>query len=263
MKKIYISLIAIGLVSLIFILSFAVSPSSSGTSLLTTYGEKKEKLIGAKFLIAGQSNSVSPANGAQPIFSMTGLTSINDYYHNPKKIRVPTKSDPNDSGMTWIYLGDLLNRRISFNMIGIGSTSTRKWAQIHKEELINALRLGQGNYTAIIWVQGESDAAEGIGAEESYTNLKLIIEESRRVQPGIPWYISLNGLTFAGPNPMGPARFAQIRLIQEGIARAGADLDILRKDPNNFQPDGAELAGNGFKEFAIAWAEILRKDLDE
>ncbi len=192
---------------------------------------------------------------------MSGLTSINNYYHDPKNIRVPTKSDPNDSGMSWIYLGDMLNRKVSFNVIAIGSTSTRKWVQIHKEKLIEELHLGHGNYTAIIWVQGEADAAEGIGAEESYANLKQIIAESRKIQPGIPWYISLNGLTFAGPNPMGPARFAQIKLIHEGVARAGADLDVLRKDPSNFEPSGAELVGKGFKEFANEWKTILEKDM--
>lgn len=262
MKKKLHYFAVVGLASLVSIFIFVPFELSRGkVREVFNYISPPVKLDGAKFLVAGQSNSVSPANGAKPIYSMTGLTSINNYYHEPKKIRVPTKLDPNDSGMTWIYLGDMLNRQVSFNVIGVGSTSTRKWVQVHKNELLSELRLGKGSYSAIIWVQGESDAAEGIGADESYVNLKRIIQESRGIQPGIPWYISLNGLTFAGPNPMGPARFAQIKLVQEGVARAGADLDILRKDPNNFEPSGGELSGPGFRKFARAWYEIIKNDM--
>lgn len=205
-----------------------------------------------RFLVAGQSNSVAPANGAAPTWPRNGLVTINDYYHDRYQFRIPTQADPNDSGYTWIDLGDLMGEPVFFNLVGNGGTSSRQWVDTYDENILKALAVTP--YTAVLWVQGESDRGLGISAEESYSNLKTVIERSRAVQPGLPWYVALDGGSVDG----GPARTAQLRLIQEGIALAGPDIDELRKDHSNFEADLSEFQGPGFQRHAQAWFQILR-----
>lgn len=214
------------------------------------------KLQGKKFLIAGQSNAVSPANGEPAIWPQNGLTTINDYYHNPLHFRVPTQSDPNDSGFVWIHLGDLFNQPTFFNIVAHGGTTTRQWVQSFHQEIIDALRAEQ--YSAVLWVQGESDTGQHLSAEESYQNMKFIIEESKKIQPGIFWFVAQDGHgDLLGKNDT-PVRQAQLRIIAEGIAFCGPDIDQLRQDPNNFEPGLGEFKSPGFQNHAQAWFDILK-----
>lgn len=251
---------------LIALLHFVASLVGCGQSpqnaaQVAQYHDDGSKLVGANFLIAGQSNSVSPANGAAPIYSQTGKVTINDYYNNRYVLRVPTASDPQDSGFTWIYLGDLLNREVSFNVVGNGGTSTKQWVEKYHENIVKALNVS--HYTAVLWVQGESDAGLHMTAEESYQNLKWVINESRTIQPGLIWYVALDGYTIENGQAVGPAREAQKRLIAEGWAREGADLDALRiLHSTTFEPSFGELTGAGFQEYAAMWKTILEKDME-
>lgn len=210
-----------------------------------------------RFLVAGQSNSLSPASGAAPIASQTGLVTINDAGHSPRRFRVPTAADPNDTGLTWIKLGDLMGVPVTFNVIGVSSTTSQQWRDSLHTRITDALSAGR--YTAILWTQGESDAMNQMDAETSYQNLKFLIDESRSIQPGITWIMALDGAgVFTKPaTPSGPCRTAVLRLIAQGDALPGADIDSLRSDPSNFFPGLADITGPGFDRFAALWLESL------
>jgi hypothetical protein len=258
---------------LIALLHFVASLVGCGQAPQTAaqvaqYHDDGAKIVGTQFLIAGQSNSVSPGNGAAPIYSQTGLVTINDWYVNRYTFRVPTASDPNTSGYTWVNLGDQMNREVFFNLVGNGGTSTRQWVEKYHTNIVNALK--EKHYSALIWVQGESDAGLKISAEESYQNLKWIINESRTIQPDLIWYVALDGFTIQGGSAVGPAREAQKRIIAEGLARPGADLDAVRMwHPELFQGNCpidpamcGELEGNGFAYYASMWKTVLEKDME-
>lgn len=207
-----------------------------------------------RYLIAGQSNSVSPGNGASPAYSKTGKVSINDPYHPEKSIRVPTATDPNETGYTWIALGDLMDRSVTFNIVGQGGSTTTQWHDSFYQKIVDAL--SKDRYTAVIWVQGESDSPYGanLSPEESFENLLFVINKSREIQPGITWYVALDG--FYGSKP---ARAAQQRLIDAGIVLQGGDLDLIRTEhPDYFEPSQAELVAPGFASFAQQWNQIIK-----
>lgn len=219
-----------------------------------------KKTIGElKFLIAGQSNSVSSADQHPPMVSSTGLVTINDYHRNQSRFFTPTVLDPSPAGVSWIHLGDLLNRKVTFNIVGEGGTNTEMWVgrsapylgdQALYLRIQNALM--QQRYDAVLWVQGESDLINGLGEELSYQNLRFIIEESRRVQPGLVWFVALNSLSSAVEDNF--VRRAQKRIIAEGIAFEGADLDPIHRGGLG----GVDLVGSDLEWHGQAWFEILK-----
>jgi hypothetical protein len=144
-----------------------------------------------RFLVAGQSNAVSPAQSHPNHYSSTGTVWINDYY-NGNAIRVPTQAEPMSGGISWIYLGDMMNRPVTFYNVARGGRSSRRWRYEYLPLILEAL--SRDHYDAILWVQGESDVVEKISGEETYENMRAIIEASRAVQPGIEWYVAVDSL---------------------------------------------------------------------
>lgn len=208
------------------------------------------------FLIAGQSNSVSPAQSHPPYYSQTGRVTINDYY-NGNTMRIPTASDPINSGICWIYLGDFMNRDVTFVSVGAGNTSTTKWKNYLYQNILDALKVQE--FDAVLWVQGESDFAEGISESETYQNMKFVIEQSRLVQPGLKWFVALDSaLTSPIDNRV---RLAQKRIIREGLAFQGPDLDqTLRTNIDWMQGDptkGNEFVGEGLRQHGLQWFKTL------
>jgi hypothetical protein len=217
------------------------------------------------FLIAGQSNSVSPAQGdISSCYSTEEKVFVNDFYsdNHPKgyfgtELRIPTQNNPMKGGCVWIYLGDLFNRKVTFNIVGEGGTSTRQWIDYYHEGMVNALKARY--YDAIIWVQGESDQGLGISEDETYNNMLALINESRQIQPGIIWYVALDGMSV---NLDGNPRKAQLRLINEHIVKQGVDIDELRKNrPSCFDSRLVHFSGSiGLHAHAQSWYDILKND---
>jgi len=210
--------------------------------------------VSPRFLISGQSNAVSPAQSHAPYYSQTGLVAITDIYGG-RGLRVPTQADTIDSGIAWIYLGDMMNRSVTFDNIARGNTSTRVW----KNELFNdrmAPALLANDYDAILWVQGESDIGEHFSGEETYQNLKWLILESRKIKPDVEWYIALNS---AKTTPReNSVRIAEKRIISEGLAHQGPDTDAMRENPDWMETTFGEFVGEGLEEHGRLWYEILK-----
>ena len=209
-----------------------------------------------RFLIAGQSNSVSPAQGDfSSYFSQTGRVTLNDYYRDPTRFFVPTSTDTLNSAVSWICLGDLFVKPSRFHIVGRGGTSTRQWVDTLYVNITEALQ--ENDYDAVLWVQGESDAGI-ISEEETLENMRIIISRSRAVKD-IPWYVAIDGMLRE------PTRRAQERLIQEGYAKRGADLDRIRLEhPEYWEAGLGELERlDGHKMHARLWYEILKTEMGE
>lgn len=209
------------------------------------------------FLVAGQSNGVSPAQEHAPYWSQTGKTRVTDYYHG-KALRIPTESDPMDGSIAWIYCGDFMNHDVTFVNIAIGSQSTGKWADHHLEAyMVPALQAE--TFDAVLWIQGESDVGEYFTEEQSYQNMKKVILRSREVQPGLVWFIALNSMR--GQSENAPIRKAQKRIIREGLAYVGPDTDKIRTNPDWVEASGAEFVAEGLREHGRVWFKTLEKHL--
>lgn len=209
-----------------------------------------------RFLICGQSNSVSPGQGSRLThYSTTGRVTVNDFYHGNAS-RIPTVGNPMDSSIAWIFLGDLLNRDVEFYNIGRGNQSTTAWITTHTEALL-VPALQARTYDAVLWHQGESDWSEGIDAGTSYANMKAMILRSREIQPGIPWFVAWNSMKNAPDNT--PIRNAQKRIVAEGLAIRGPDTDVLRLNAAWVEASGAEFVGDGLEQHGLLWFEVLKR----
>src|SRR5438552_2026496 len=114
------------------------------------------------FLVAGQSNGTSGMQGTQgPLESTTQRVIIHDQAGFDG---VPSKTNPSQTSITWIYLGDMLagrhNADITFVNISRGNTSTNQWIA-NKWYKDIGLKARANNVCAVLWVQGESDAIIG------------------------------------------------------------------------------------------------------
>lgn len=208
------------------------------------------------YLVAGQSNAVSPAQNHPLHFSSTGLVTINDPYNDPQVLRVPTAASPMLGSVSWIYLGDMLNREVTFKNIARGNTSTAVW----RNELFAARMapaLHESKFDAVLWVQGESDMGEHFTEQQTYENMRWVIEESRKIQPPLTWYVALDSDisgAFGGDNSV---RRAQKRIIADGLALRGPDCDKIRENPLYMETTFGEFVGDGLREHGRLWYEVL------
>jgi len=217
-------------------------------------------LTSLSFIVAGQSNAVSPAQYTQlPMGATSGRVTINDVYDPISDLimRISTPYLPQSSGITWMYLGDMWNKFSLFNNIARGGRTTQQWVDNDYKRLVNAMQDGR-HYDAVLWVQGEGDTGVGLSEEQSYRNMLYLIS----LTPGVPWFIALDGDCYASyllcPN-VPPVRKAQERIIAEGRAFRGPDIDAMREVPGYFEAGKGEFGSiEGYKAHASAWFEVLK-----
>lgn len=207
-----------------------------------------------RFLVAGQSNAVSPAQEHAPYWSQTGRVTVTDVYHG-KALRIPTQAKPMDGSIAWIYLGDMIDRDVTFVNIAVGNKSTQRWME---NDLRNSMlsALFKYRFDAVLWVQGESDWVEKFDEERTYANMKALIHASRVMQPSIKWFIALN--SFKTDPRENRVRNAQRRIIAEGLALKGPDTDTLRDNPKWVEAGYGEFVGDGLREHGRLWFEVLK-----
>lgn len=218
-----------------------------------------------KLLIAGQSNGnanlqdsrtqISLGQHEQPYYppNMNAEITVNSTVF---RWFTPTAQNPSSVGITWLNLAALEpNHTFTITVVSHAGRSTQQ--QIDNrlyEDMLKALAMD--HYDAVLWIQGESDAGQGLTETQTYNNMKQIIEMSRNVQYNLPWYVALN--SYSGLRLDNPTRSAQMRIIREGIAFQGPDTDTLRTNPDYMDINLGEFSGAGFAAHAALWHESLR-----
>ena len=179
---------------------------SGDTVLTSSVGDRIG--VGDIFITAGQSNSTN--HGDAPTASTTGnVVSMNHetgewgYANDPQPTKINGASDNSNKGSTWPSMGDALSEMtgvpVAFSSVGWGGTSINWWDPDADNEsnvghgfdrLQAAIENLDGNFTAILWHQGESDFNM---AKETYqAGLEELILASREVAGwDVPWEIAL------------------------------------------------------------------------
>lgn len=222
-------------------------------ALLSLFG-CKEKMKPYTILIAGQSNAVAGALAPTDIgISKTKKVSV----VFDGKETVPTEKEPITHSLTWIRLGDMIAERTGRDVrivnVASGATTSDQWAEELKGRIPDALIRYRPD--VVLWIQGESDTDKNFSSEHVYENLRKIANQAGNV----PFYCALDGYfhrTGEEPKKGFEIRAAQERLIREGRAQLGVDVDALRV-PGVVAEDKMHFTGPGFETFARMWFEVL------
>lgn len=201
--------------------------------------------------VFGQSNAVSSGGG---VYSAIGTVQVTDYYCEysttpcieGQNLVSPVKDSPLKSNQAWIILGDILygylGHKVIFYNTAHDGYSTQQLIDNGEldKTLVNLRR--HPEIQTLIYVQGESERY--LTPEQSYQNLKYMIEQTQGVNPKLQWVLNLNWFE----------REAQERIVNEHLALRGVDMDALRLQT------GAATDFAGYPQMqamAKAWADVL------
>lgn len=236
--------------------------------------------VGEVFILAGQSNVVSPANEHDKYFSQTGQVFVTDVgleFSDDGKQILTSEDRPTFYNISWLYAGDELVRKlkvpIGFVNVAAGNTNTMQWvpgSRLHKQ-LLKALK--NNDARAVLWVQGESDIHEKFLFEKSYSNMKAMITEAKKVKD-LDWIIGIS--SSYGPHSsilskeFVPVGMAQRKLIDDGLAVKGPNTNILRMRSDYLEGHlnkgggrRAEFGGQGLEVHGLLWSNMLSQYLKQ
>ena len=246
-----------------------------GWYTLCVEGEKQECRqvgVGELFLVAGQSNAVSPVTKYTPVpVSATGMVAVSAHHGDGDEnvgktpdidtMLIASPQVQVRAGGCWVRLGDMLakkyNMPIGFVIVAKSATNTDCW---HPGKgacwPLMDKALSSRRFRAVLWHQGESDVMAGFPMEHSLANMEALVAASLRIQPGIPWFVARNslkrdGIAYADQ----PVRKAQEALIAEGRVCAGPDTDVIREHPG--WVGVADFGGGGIDYHGELWFPVV------
>lgn len=218
--------------------------------------------VGEVFVTAGQSNSANHGNPplapADPRVSAWG----------PAGWRPAADPQPiatGSGGTPWPALGDRLAARwdlpIGFVSVGWGGTSVAEWqpgGTLYPRLQAALDDLGPHGARAVLWHQGETDAANGTTTADYARLLTRLIASSRQdAGYDVPWGIArvsfLPGGTAAQMDPIVAAQVAVVAA--DPLAFLGPTTDDLVG--TDWRWDGIHFNEAGLREHARRWAEAL------
>jgi hypothetical protein len=167
--------------------------------------------VGDVYVIAGQSNAVSPPQDFPAMATAPGKVIVSDVYGQGIDMFLDAGVAAPDSSTAWVHMGNYLDRPPDDDRQRRGRKYKHyDWVQF----LFARLRDSVAYYkpTAIIWHQGESDCTTP-PRTDSFTNTDAMVDSLRQLY-AILWIVAKNSTSY--PLPDGytewPIRAAQPQL---------------------------------------------------
>ena len=248
--------------------ALSISPAAGAAAL----AEVSHFGVGEVFVVAGQSNSTNFGEERTPALD-DRVAAFDGSRWWIAADPMPGVQDGSQGGSPWPACGKLLRESlgvpVAFASCGYGGTSLRQWqkgaeptgeakARLYDGLLQRVKALG--DFRAILWHQGESDAGAGTKAEEYvalFTKLRADLAADSGVQA--TWIVAHASFVPQLPaERMDAVRAGQAEIWKKGLALQGPDTDDLlgamrhSQDHIHFSKDG--LAVHGARWFAHVWA---------
>ncbi len=223
--------------------------------------------VGEVFVVAGQSNSTNSGEERFPSQDARVAAFDGDRWSLAAD-PMPGVEDHSQGGSPWPLCGKLLREfldvPVAFAPCGYGGTSIRQW----QKEAGDKLRLYDGlarrvrvlgEFRAILWHQGETDAASGMSKTE-YLELfrKLAGDLAQDTGSRAPWIVAqasfVPGIEAA---KMDAIRGAQAALWEKGDALRGPNTDELLDDYRHSK-DRVHFSKKGLEAHAARWCTWIR-----
>ncbi len=251
---------------------------------ITEAGEHEPRLevqrfgVGEVFVVAGQSNSTNFGEerfGALDDF----VCSFDGMQWKVAQDPMPGVQDGSNGGSPWPLFGHLLRQSLGVPVgiasVGFGGTSVRHWQKDHEyyprenqrvvlydglRQRVDALR----QMRAILWHQGETDAAGGLPKDDYLKNfLALQSTLAKDIDGTLPPWVVAHASYVPGlaRERMDAIRAAQTELWTTHAALQGPDTDDLlgdlrhSKDHIHFSKLGLEVHAQRW--YAMVWAQFF------
>ena len=121
-------------------------------------------------------------------------------------------------------------------------------------------KMGKGGFRAVIWIQGETDVVIRMPEEEYTRKLESIIESLHRdLCWNFPWFVAKVSYLNNEQQSYEPIRKAQEKVISDGFAFMGVDMDTIGPEYRDVDHKGVHMTPEGLKKHGEMWAEILSK----
>ena len=219
--------------------------------------------VGEVFLTAGQSNS---ANHGRPALSAIDERVSMLGPAGWQRARDPQPIATGAGGTPWPPLGDRLAAHydvpVGFISVGWGGTSVGQWHPvngIHYPRIASAIdAIGINGLRAVLWHQGESDAAGGTSSAVYAATLQSVIAQSRRDAGfDVLWGVALVG--FLPNNPQ-----AAIDAVVDGQRAVIAGDVFVFEGPSTddllgpmWRHDAVHFSEAGLREHASRWFDKI------
>jgi hypothetical protein len=225
--------------------------------------------VGEVLVIAGQSNS---ANHGQPALVPTDPRVSAFDGQSWRLAADPQPIATGAGGSPWPALGDILAEAldlpIGFVSVGWGGTRVDQWLPEGAlyPRIADALAgLAPNGARALLWHQGESDAAQGTSAADYAQRMDRIIQASRGepAAADLPWGIALVSFLPGGD----AARRAAIIEGQRAVIEAGPMVfEGPDTDPwigEEYRWDGIHFNERGLRTHAAGWATAIAEQFSD
>jgi len=220
--------------------------------------------VGDVFLVAGQSNAGGNGDGFIP--DNSGLVSVKAYEGDEWLLvtQMDERMHPEmHRGSAWPILGELLTTAwqvpIGFINVARGGSNTDQWLPA-SNDLYPRLPAVLRNHKvrAVLWHQGESDAASGFPTQKTRANMETIIRQSwQDAGWRVPWYVAfVSFVPGLEQEKMDATRQAQKEICQAGLALPGPDTDLY-VDPDTMRHDRLHFNQVGLRVHALLWFVAL------
>ena len=223
--------------------------------------------VGEVFVVAGQSNSTNFGEERLPVLDEQ-VVAFDGTSWWVAADPMPGVQDGSQGGSPWPACGQLLRRSlgvpVAFASCGYGGTSLRQWqkgAEFGREGekvrlydgLLQRVR-ALGEFRAILWHQGESDAAAGMRTEE-YVELFTKLRGDLEADAGRPsrWIVAhASYVPELAREKLDAIRAAQAEIWKRGLALQGPDTDDLL-GPMRHSRDHIHFSRAGLEVHASRW----------